>query len=158
MRNSSAASSVLLRLERWQIPVDCDIPSSPCNILTFDPTINRETGASGWRYHLDMWTGWIRCRCDAHKKQVDVKQLYNLVPQKVKVSWCQLQLKFELQFEAVRTSSQQRAWALRTPGWAAQQNEKRSAAIVRGTGGSICCSLFSLQLTSHTQPFRNPFE
>ena len=24
--------------------------------------------------------------------------------------------------------------------------------------GSICCSLFSLQLTSHTQPFRNPFE
>ena len=23
--------------------------------------------------------------------------------------------------------------------------------------GSICCSLFSLQLTSHTQPFRNPF-
>ena len=31
------------------------------------------------------------------------------------------QLKFNLQFEAVRTSSQQRASALRTPGWAAQQ-------------------------------------
>ena len=24
--------------------------------------------------------------------------------------------------------------------------------------GSICCSLFRPQLTSHTQPFRNPFE
>ena len=98
--------------------------------MTFDPAVNRETGAPGRRYHLDMWTGWIRCK---YKKQVDDKQLYNPVPQTVRVSWSQLQLKFELQFEAVRTSSQQGAWASRIPGWAAQQNEKRSAAKDRGT-------------------------
>ena len=97
--------------------------------------------------------GWIRCRCDAHKKQSDVKQLYNPVPQTVRVRWSQLQLKFELQFEAVRTSSKQRAWALRAPGWAAQQDEKRSAAIVRGTGGQYVavCSVSRSPLT------HNPF-
>ena len=129
--------------------------------MNLNKWINRETGASGRRYHLDIWTGWIRCRCDAHKKQVDVKQLYNLVPQTVRVSWSQLQLKFELQFEAVRTSSQQRAWTIRTPGWAAQQNEKRSVAIVRGTGGQYIevCSVSNSPLTHNpfttfSQPFR----
>ena len=128
-----------------------------CNILTFDPAVNRETGASGRRYHLDMWTGWI-CNCDAHKKQVYVIQLYNPVPQTVWVSWSQLLLKLELQFKAVRTSSQQRAWALRTPGWAAQENEKRSAAIVRGTGSQYVavCSVSYSPLT-YIQPFHNPF-
>ena len=121
--------------------------------MTFDPGINRETGASGRRYHLDMWTGWIRCRCDAHKKQVYVKQLYNSVPQTVRVSWSQLQLKFELQFEAVRTSSQQKPWALRTPGWAAQQNEKRSAAIVRRTG----CEYVAVCSVSNSPHTHNPF-
>ena len=38
-------------------------------------------------YQLDLWTGWIRCNSDAHRKQVDVKQLYNQVPQTVWVSW-----------------------------------------------------------------------
>ena len=124
-----------------------------CNILTFDPAINRETGASSRRYHLDMWTGWIPCRCNAHKKQVDVKQSHNPVPHTVRMSWSQLQLKIELQFEAVRTSSQQRAWALRTPSWLIQQSEKRSAAIGRGTGGQYVavCSVSNSPLT------HNPF-
>ena len=117
--------------------------------------------SSGRRYHLDMWTDWIQCGCDAHKKQVEVKQLYNPVPQTVRVSWSQLQLKFELQLEAVRTSSQQRAWALRTPGWAAQQNEKRSAAKDRGTWGQYVAvySVSNSPLTHNpfatlSQPFR----
>ena len=57
------------------------------------------------RYSLDLWTGWIGCRCNAHKKQVGVKQLYNPVPQTESVSWRQSQLEFASQFEAVRTSS-----------------------------------------------------
>ena len=58
--------------------------------MTFDPAVNQETGASGQRYQGITLTGWIRCNCDAHGKQVDVKQLYNLVPQAVQVSWSQL--------------------------------------------------------------------
>ena len=122
--------------------------------MTFDPALNRETGASGRRYHLDMWTGWIRCRCDAHKKQVNVKQLYNPVPQTVRVSWSQLE--FEMQIEAVRTSSQQKVWPsgppVEQPSWIRKKCCQRQR-----NWGSICCSLFSLQLTSHTKLFRNPF-
>ena len=67
----------------------------------------------------------------------------------VGVSW----LEFELQFEVVRTISRQRAWALWPPGWAAQQNEERSAAIIRGTGGQYVavCSVSNSPLT------HNPF-
>ena len=65
-------------------------------------------------------------------------------------------LEFELQFEAVRTSSEQRAWALRTPGWAVYRIRKKCCYSQRNLV-SICCSLFSLQLTSHTQPFHNLF-
>ena len=61
-----------------------------CNILTYVQAVNQEIGASGRRYHLDLWKGWIRCRYDARKKQVDVKQLYNQVPQTAWVSWSQL--------------------------------------------------------------------
>ena len=121
-----------------------------CNILTFDPAVNRETGASSPRYHLDMWTGWIRCRCDAHKKQVDVKQLYNPVRQTAWVSWSQLQLKLELQFEGVWTSSKQRDWALRTPSWAAQQNEKEVLLKTEELGVNM---LQSVQSPTHLNPF-----
>ena len=93
-----------------------------CNILTFDLAVNQETGASGGRYQ-DMTLTVDGLNYDAHGKKMDVKQLYNPVPQTVRVSWSQL-VEFELQFRAVRTSSQQRACALRTPGWVAQQNEK----------------------------------
>ena len=44
--------------------------------MTFDPAINQETGASGRRYQGINLTGWIRCNCGAHKKQVGIKQLY----------------------------------------------------------------------------------
>ncbi len=103
-----------------------------CNILTFDLAVNQETGASGRGCHLDLWMGWIRCTCEAHGKQVGVKQLYNQVPQTVWVNWSQLQLEFS-------------------------RMGKKCCYSQRNLG-SICCSLFRLQLTSHTQPFRNPFE
>ena len=99
------------------------------------------------------WTGWILCKCDAHRKQVVVKQLYNPVPQRVRVSWSQLQLKFELPLETVRTSSQQRAWALRTPGWAVQQNEKEVLLKTEKLWGQYVavCSVSNSPLT------HNPF-
>ena len=71
------------------------------------------------------------------------------------VSWSQLQLKFELQFEAVRTSSQQRAGSSGPPVEQSSRMRKKCCYSQRNLG-SICCSLFSLQLTSHTQPFGNP--
>ena len=59
-----------------------------CSILTFDPAVNQETGASGRRYqNITLTVG--RLNCDAHGKQVVVKQLYNPVPQTVLVSWSQ---------------------------------------------------------------------
>ena len=129
-----------------------------CNILTFDRAVNQETNASGRgcrRCHLDLWTGWIRCRCDAHKKQVEVKQLYNPVPQTVSVSWSQLE--FELQFEAVRTSSRQRACGSQWPPVEQPSRIRKKCCYSQRNLGSICCSLLRLQLTSHTQPFHNPF-
>ena len=129
-----------------------------CNILAFDRAVNQETGASGRRYHLDLWTGWIRCRCDAHKKQMYVKQLYNRVLQTAWVSWCQLQLEFELQFEAVRTNSRQRACGPQWPPVEQPSKMRKKCCYSQRNLGSICCSLFPLQLTSHMQTFRNPFE
>ena len=119
-----------------------------CNILTFDPAVNRETGASSRRYHLEMWTGWIWCRCDAYKKQVDVKQLYNPVTQTFRVSWSQLVgvRGSENQLPAEGLGSQD-SWLSSPAEW------ERSAAIVRGTWGQYIavCSVSNSPLT------HNPF-
>ena len=73
-----------------------------CNMLTFDPAINQETGASG-RYHLDLWTGWNQCNCNTHRKQVGVKQWYNPVPQTVwELEWVAVEVQV-----AVRGSENQ---------------------------------------------------
>ena len=109
-------------------------------------------------YNLDLWTGWIRCNCDAHRKQVSVKQLYNRVPQTAWVSWSQLQLEFESQFEAVGTRSRQRAWGSQWPPVEQASRMRKKCCYSQRNLGSIYCSLFRLQLTFHTQPFRNPFE
>ena len=79
------------------------------------------------------------------------------MPQTVWVSWSELVgvrvavrgCENQLQTEGLRLSV--------TPGWAAHQNETECCYSQRNLG-SICCSLFRLQLNSHTQPFRNPFE
>ena len=61
------------------------------------------------------------CRCDAHKKQVDVKQWYNPVQlevQLVGVRVLEIRCQHENQFPQLGLA------ALRAPGWAAQENEK----------------------------------
>ena len=92
-----------------------------CNILTFDPAVNQKKRcirSKISRYNLDRGrvefgaiatpTGsmWVSnnyiTRCHRQLELVGVSLL-----------------EFELQFEAVRTSSQQKAWSLRTPDWAA---------------------------------------
>ena len=103
-----------------------------------------------------MWTGWIRWGCDGHKKQVDVKQLYNLVPQTVRVSWSQL---VEVPV-AVRSSENQlpaEGLGPQDPRLSSPAEWETKCCYSQRNWGSICCSLFSLQVTSHTQPFRNSF-
>ena len=109
-----------------------------CSILTFNPAVNQETDASGRRYQGITLTGWIWCNCSTHKTQVDIKKLYNRVPQTAWVSWSENQL-------------------LRTPVEQPSRMRKKCCYSQRNLG-SICYSLFCLQLNSHTQSFHNPFE
>ena len=96
-------------------------------------------------YHLDLWTGWIRCNCDAHRKQVTsnnyITGCYRRL-ELVGVCW----LEFESQFEAVRTSSRQRVCG---PQLSSPAEWERSAAIVRGTWGQYVavCSVSNSPLT-----------
>ena len=130
------------------------------------------TGASGWRYYLDLWMGWIRCRCNAHKKQVDVKQLYNRMPQTDWVSWSSRQAEFSSscshsssfsrswgQDGVVRASARQRVWALRTPVEQPSRMKKKCGYCKRNLG-SICCSLFpsptQLSFIININPFATP--
>ena len=57
----------------------------------------------------------------------------------------------------MRTSSGQRAWDLRTHGWAAQSECERSATMVRGTWGQYVAVSLSPTHLSHTRNI-NPFE
>ena len=70
------------------------------------------------------------------------------------ISWSQLLLEFKLQFEAVRTSSRQRACGPQWPLVEQPSRMRKKWYYSQRNLGSICCSLFRLQLTSQTQPFR----
>ena len=121
---------------------------SICNILTFDPAVNQETGASGRRYQGITLTGWIRCNCGAHKKQVGVKQLYNRVPQMVWVSWSQL--------VGVRGSENQlpaEGLGPQDPRLSSPAEWERSAAKDRGTWGQYVAVCF----VSNSPLTHNPF-
>ena len=124
-------------------------------------------------YPLDLWTGWIRCRCDAHKKQVDVKELYNQVPQTVG-SRSSRQAEFSSscshsssssrswgQDAVVRASARQRAWALRTPVEPLSRMRKKCcyniAEVVVNMLQSVLVCNSPLTHNQH-QPFRNTFE
>ena len=123
-----------------------------CNILTFDQAVNQETGASGRRYHLDLWTDWIRCRCDADKKQVDVNYI------------TRCHRRFELVGVSYSWSSSccSRQWepapdrvfaALVDPRLSSPAEWERGAAIVRGIWGQYVavCSV------SNSPLIHNPF-
>ena len=111
-----------------------------CNIFTLDRTVNQETGVSGRRYrNIILTCGWVEFCADAYaqRKQVDVKQLYNQVPQTALVQLVfdagrvqfKLQSQFDFQWQlgtGCRSESQRQTEGLcpQDPGWAAQQNEE----------------------------------
>ena len=126
-------------------------PSTELSIKRCPSVNNRciRTKISG--YHLDLWTGWIRCNCDAQLKPVGIKQLYN---QTVWVSWS--------------SSCSSRQWEPAPdrglgpsgPQLSSPAEWGRSAAIVRRTWGQYVavCSVFNSPLTHNQyQLFRNPF-
>ena len=76
-----------------------------------------------------LWTGWIGCRCDAHRKQVGVKQWYNPVREEVQLVGVSL-----LQFEEVRTRPS-RELGPRGPRLNSPAERGRNAAKDKGTGG-----------------------
>ena len=148
---------MIFRYLPWKIkPWSSDATRENCYILTFDPAINQETGASGRRYPDITLTGWIRFNCGAHKKQVEVKQLYNRVPQMAWVSWSQ-------ELESVCWSSscssrqgeptRDRGLGPSGPRLSSPAEWGRSATMTRGTWGQYVavCSVSNSPLT------HNPF-
>ena len=91
----------------------------------------------------------------AHGKQVDIKQLYNQVPQTawvssvpvaVGVSWGQdASMRISLQTESL--------WPSVTHGWASQPECERSATMVRRTCSTLSPSLIHLSHTTNINPF-----
>ena len=109
--------------------------------MTLDRAVDQETGASGRRYrNITLTMDVVEFGADeyAHRKQVDVKQLYNQVPRRAWVSWSSRQN--SSQFEAERTSSRQIAWDLRTPVEQPSRMRKKCCYSQRNLG-SICGSL-----------------
>ena len=96
-----------------------------------------------------MWKGGIWCNCDAYRKQVDDKQLYNQVPQTAWVSWSsrQAELEFELPFQLEIRYQRENQLADEGlgpsgPRLSSPAEWGRSAAIIQRNLASICCSLF----------------
>ena len=93
----------------------------------------------------------------AHRKQVNVKQLYNQVPQ---TAWG-VQLEFELQLEIRCWSENQlqtEGLGPQDPGWAAQQNEEKCCYGQRKLGSisdSPALSLTQLSHITNINPFAN---
>ena len=133
-----------------------------CNILTFDLAINQGTGASG-RRHQDITLtvdGLNSVQMRRHKKQVNDKQLYNPVPRRVELVGVSL-LEFELQFEAVRTRTQQRAGLPGPPVEQPSRTRKKCCYNTEELGIYMWQSVQSPTYLSHiilSQPFRKTFE
>ena len=85
----------------------------------------------------------------AHRKQVDVRQLYNQVPQTAWVSSSSSLRGMPAEWEPAPDRG---IGPSVTHGWAAQPECERSAAMVRRTLGQYVAVCPRLQLTSHTQP------
>ena len=107
------------------------------------------------RYNLDR--GWvefgaiatpIESRCTSNNYITRCHRQFELVGVSL--------LEFELQFEAVRTQPS-RGFGLSGSLVEQPSRMRKKCGYIQRNLGSICCSLFSLQLTSHTQPFRTLF-
>ena len=120
--------------------------------MTFDRAVNQDTGASDRRYHLDLWKGWIRCRCDAHKKQVDVKQLYNRAQPTAWVSWSQL-VGVRVAVRGSEDQLQAEGLGPQEPRLSSPAEWERSAAEDRGTWGQYVAACF----VSISPLIHNPF-
>ena len=129
-------------------------PSTEPSITRCTCVNNRCIWSKISEYHVDLRTVWIHCRCNAHWKQVDVKQLYNQVPQKV---WVRVAVQFRSQLPAEWEPAPGR-WLGPSGPWLSSPAEwARSAAIVRGTWGQYMavCSVSNSPLTHNRhQPFR----
>ena len=88
-----------------------------------------------------------RCTCVNKRKQVDVKQKYNLDTDGLSQLGTRGQRENSLQTEGLRSSV--------THGWAAQPGRERSVAMVRISLGQCVVVCPRLQLTSHTRPTSN---
>ena len=104
-----------------------------CNILTFDPAVDR---------------GWVEFGANATLK--GSRRVSNNYITRCH-SWSQL---VGVRVAVWSSENQPPAEGLgpQAPGWAAQQMRKKCCYSQRNLG-SICCSLFSLLLTSHNNPF-----
>ena len=96
--------------------------------------------------------GWMSAVCDAHKKEVDVEQLYNSVHRKFN------QLKFRsvgekmLEWGTCPREAGSPDPRLSSPG------ERERNAVMAIRVGSISCSSVRSPTPSHSKTFCNPFE
>ena len=128
-------------------------PSTELSIKRFTCVNNRRIQSKISGYHLDLWTGWIRCNCDAHEKLVDVNQLYKSVQQTVGVSWSSVSWSSSCSSRQWEPAPDRGFAARSDPRLSSTAEWERSAAIVRGTWGQYVavCSVSNSPLT------HNPF-
>ena len=100
----------------------------------------------GW---LWLSTGWTECKCDARKRWVDVKLLYKPGDRKLRSVGEKM-----LEWEPYPS----RGWAPRPPVEQPRRTGKKGRDSQKSWGVNVLQSLFGLQLTSHTQPFRIKWE
>ena len=91
--------------------------------------------------------------CDAHKKKVDVEQLYDPGEDRKSVSWRSGQL----EIRCSRENQHPAEWAPRPP---VEQSRRTGKKRCYGhkSGGSICCSSVRSPTPSHSKTFSIPFE
>ena len=126
---------------------------SSCTVtLTYDRAVNQEQGHPIEDIGISSWpVDVVEFGADAyaHRKQVDVKQLYKQVPQTAWVSWSSRQAEFSSSSSYSSSSShswgqnagaRQMAWVLRTPVERPSRMRKKCCNCQRNLG-SISVSL-----------------
>ena len=124
--------------------------------MTFDPAVNQETGASSRRYNLNRglvefgaFATPTESRWGSNNYITQCHRQHQLVG--VSGSW--ISSCSSRQWEP----SPSKGLAPSGPPFEQSSRMRKKCCYSKRNLGSICCSLFSLQLTSHTQTFLNPF-